>query len=187
VTERERLAEIIRGRSFRRGEFTLASGQKSDHYFNLKPTLLDFDGAGLCGNLMADLVKSFSQPIYPEGRIWVSGLAVGAVPLIGAMCACDRVAIQGTFVRKQVKDHGTKEAIEGLAPGESLDGVPVVLIEDVCTTGGSFLEAAAVLRAAGAVITGAGTLVERGGRDTLKAAGIDLHHVFHADHFLRDQ
>lgn len=183
--DRDDLMDIIRQRSFRTGEFVLASGKSSNVYFNLKPTLLDACGAKRCGDLMTKMVKQIVEDRGENGRIWISGLAVGAVPLIATMAACNDAEIQGTFVRKQVKDHGTKEAIEGLAPDENLDGHNVIIVEDVCTTGKSILECVAVIRAAGAIVTDAVTIVERGGREILHGAGIGLHSLFKEDEFLR--
>ena len=74
---RARLAEIIRTRSFGRGEITLASGRKSDFYFNLKPTMLDPEGAALLAELSLDALKD-------DNIDYIGGLEMGAVPLAGA-------------------------------------------------------------------------------------------------------
>ena len=75
---RARLAEIIRKRSFGRGEITLASGRKSDFYFNLKPTMLDPEGAALLAELTYEALKD-------DNLDFVGGLEMGAVPLAGAI------------------------------------------------------------------------------------------------------
>src|ERR1700743_2777097 len=75
---RARLAEIIRKRSFGRGEITLASGRKSDFYFNLKPTMLDPEGARLLAELTYEALKD-------DGLDYIGGLEMGAVPLAGAI------------------------------------------------------------------------------------------------------
>src|SRR3981189_1784798 len=75
---RARLAEIIRKRSFGRGEITLASGRKSDFYFNLKPTMLDPEGAALLAELSYEALKD-------DNLDYVGGLEMGAVPLAGAI------------------------------------------------------------------------------------------------------
>lgn len=186
--DRDDLMDIIRERSFRTGDFVLASGQTSHLYFNLKPTLLDVHGAKRCGDLMAKMVKEIAYDRADEDseddRIWISGLAVGAVPLIATMAASDHARIQGTFVRNIPKDHGTRERIEGLAPDETLDGHNVIIVEDVCTTGKSIMEAVDVIRAAGAIVTDAVTVIERGGRELLHCAGVELHSLFREDEFL---
>src|ERR1700681_552005 len=75
---RARLADIIRARSFGRGEITLASGRKSDFYFNLKPTMLDPEGAALLAELTFDALK--------DDRLdYIGGLEMGAVPLAGSV------------------------------------------------------------------------------------------------------
>src|SRR6202522_4842050 len=75
---RARLAEIIRKRSFGRGEITLASGRKSSSYFNLKPTMLDPEGAALLAELTYEALKD-------DGLDYIGGLEMGAVPLAGAV------------------------------------------------------------------------------------------------------
>ena len=133
---RARLAEIIRKRSFGRGEITLASGRKSDFYFNLKPTMLDPEGAALLAELTFDALKDDSLD-------YVGGLEMGAVPLAGAIAQLSWIKghpIAAFFVRKKPKEHGARLSIEGLAKGESLQGKRVVIVEDVTTTGGSALK-----------------------------------------------
>src|SRR5579863_2055940 len=75
---RARLVEIIRKRSFGRGEITLASGRKSNFYFNLKPTMLDPEGAALLAELTYEALKD-------DGLDYIGGLEMGAVPLAGAV------------------------------------------------------------------------------------------------------
>jgi orotate phosphoribosyltransferase len=135
---RARLAEIIRKRSFGRGEITLASGRKSDFYFNLKPTMLDPEGAALLAELTYEALKD-------DGLDYVGGLEMGAVPLAGAIAQLSWIKghpIAAFFVRKKPKEHGARLAVEGLASGETLQGKRVVIVEDVTTTGGSALKAA---------------------------------------------
>jgi len=134
---RARLAEIIRKRSFGRGEITLASGRKSDFYFNLKPTMLDPEGAALLAELTYEALKD-------DGLDYVGGLEMGAVPLAGAIAQLSWIKghpIAAFFVRKKPKEHGARLAVEGLANDESLKGKRVVIVEDVTTTGGSALKA----------------------------------------------
>ena len=120
---RARLAEIIRKRSFGRGEITLASGRKSDFYFNLKPTMLDPEGAALLAELTYEALKD-------DNLDFVGGLEMGAVPLAGAIAQLSFLKgkpIPAIFVRKKPKEHGAKLAIEGLPRGETLAGKRVVL------------------------------------------------------------
>src|SRR5215211_4508119 len=101
---RARLADIIFKRSFGRGEITLASGRKSDFYFNLKPTMLDPEGAALLAELTLDALA--------KDRIdYVGGLEMGAVPIAGAIAQLSFLKgkpIAAIFVRKKPKEHGAK-------------------------------------------------------------------------------
>src|SRR4030081_2230446 len=103
---RARLAEIIRKPSFGRGEITLASGRKSDFYFNLKPTMLDPEGASLLAELTFEALK--------DDRLdYVGGLEMGAVPLAGAIAQLSWIKghpIAAFFVRKKPKEQGARPA-----------------------------------------------------------------------------
>lgn len=180
---RVRLQEIIRKRSFGRGEITLASGRKSDFYFNLKPTMLDAEGAALLAELTLDALAG-------ENIDYVGGLEMGAVPLAGAIAQLSFMRgkpIQAFFVRKKPKDHGAKLSVEGLAPGESLKGKRVVIVEDVTTTGGSAIKAVEAVRDSGAEIVMVLTMVDReeGAADNFRAAGLDFRSIYKAAEFLK--
>jgi orotate phosphoribosyltransferase len=179
---RARLHEIIRTRSFGRGEITLASGRKSDFYFNLKPTMLDAEGA--C--LLAELTL---EALIDEKIDYVGGLEMGAVPIAGAIAQLSfqrGCPIQAFFVRKKPKEHGAKLTVEGLTKGESLQGKRVVIVEDVTTTGGSALKAVDVVREAGGEIAFVLTMVDReeGATETFKDAGLAFRSLFRASEFL---
>src|SRR5437588_9723506 len=123
---RARLVEIIRKRSFFRGEITLASGNKSDFYFDLKPTMLDPEGA----SVLAELIL---PKLYDLNADYVGGLAVGAVPLLSPIAMASYFSgrwMPGFFVRKEIKDHGTRRLVEGVEPSE-LEGKNVVVLDDV--------------------------------------------------------
>ncbi len=179
--ERETLRALIRDRSFKTGQFTLASGRTSTLYFNLKPTMMHARGAELAARGMLDLAREVDAE-------YVGGLEMGAVPLIGSMIAlasAGRQALDAFFVRKKPKDHGTQEVVEGLAPGESLAGRRALLIDDVATTAGSTLIAVQAARAAGAVVTHAAVIVDRqeGGTELLAEHGVTLLSLFRACDF----
>lgn len=181
---RVRLAEIIRTRSFGRGEITLASGRKSNFYFNLKPTMLDAEGASLLAELTLDALAS-------EKIDYVGGLEMGAVPIAGAIAQLSFMRgrpIQAFFVRKKPKEHGAKLTVEGLARGESLQGKRVVVVEDVTTTGGSAIKAVDVVREAGGEVVLVFTMVDReeGAADAFKQAGLPFRALFRAAEFLKD-
>ncbi len=185
MQDRQKLQDIIRRRSFReKGAFQLASGRMSTIYFNLKPTMLDPEGARLIGAALAEKTVSLGGQL-------VGGLEMGAVPLVAVAAAMSAVAgrpVAAIFVRKAAKEHGTQSLIEGLAEGESLAGKRVVVVEDVTTTGGSALKAVAALRAAGAVAEHVVTVVDReeGATEAFAAAGIALHALFRKSEFAND-
>ena len=181
---RARLAEIIRKRSFGRGEITLASGRKSDFYFNLKPTMLDPEGAALLAELTYEALKD-------DNLDFVGGLEMGAVPLAGAIAQLSWLKghpIAAFFVRKKPKEHGARLAVEGLAKGESLQGKRIVIVEDVTTTGGSALKAVEAVREAGGEIVLVFTMVDRdeGATETFAEAGIAFRSLYKAGEFLKD-
>jgi orotate phosphoribosyltransferase len=180
---RARLAEIIRKRSFGRGEITLASGRTSNFYFNLKPTMLDPEGAALLAELTFEALKD-------DGLDYVGGLEMGAVPLAGAVAQLSWIKghpIAAFFVRKQPKEHGARLSVEGLAKGESLQGKRVVIVEDVTTTGSSALKAVGAVREAGGEIALVYTMVDReeGASETFAQAGIPFRSLYKAGEFLK--
>jgi orotate phosphoribosyltransferase len=180
--ERRELFDLIRTRSFRRGLFTLASGRQSELYFNLKPTMMWPRGAHLAARACLDILAN-------EGADYVGGLEMGVVPLIGAMAALSDAQgspVKTFFVRKQPKDHGTQDVIEGLGPGETLQGARVVIADDVATTAGSIIKALDAAKSTGAVIASALVLVDReeGGAEALAERGVKLLSVFKGREFL---
>src|SRR5438309_2372620 len=180
---RARLAEIIRKRSFGRGEITLASGRKSDFYFNLKPTMLDPEGAALLAELTFEALK--------DDRLdYVGGLEMGAVPIAGAIAQLSWLKghpIAAFFVRKKPKEHGARLAVEGLTRGETLQGKRVVIVEDVTTTGGSAIKAVDAVREAGGEVVLVYTMVDReeGAAENFAEAGIPFRSLYKASEFLK--
>jgi orotate phosphoribosyltransferase len=179
---RARLLEIIRKRSFGRGEITLASGRKSDFYFNLKPTMLDPEGATLLAELTYEALK--------DDRLdFIGGLEMGAVPLAGAIAQLSWIKghpIAAFFVRKKPKEHGARLAIEGLTKGESLRGKRVVVVEDVTTTGGSAMKAVEAVREEGAEVALVLTMIDReeGATEAFAEAGLAFRSLYRAAEFL---
>jgi len=180
---RARLADIIRKRSFGRGEITLASGRKSDFYFNLKPTMLDPEGAALLTELTLDALKD-------DQLDYVGGLEMGAVPLAGAIAQLSWMKgnpLAAFFVRKKPKEHGARLAVEGLAKGETLRGKRVVIVEDVTTTGGSAMKAVEAVREAGGDVALVFTMIDReeGATETFGAANLPFRALYRARDFLK--
>ena len=177
----ERLRILLATRSVRHGDFTLASGRTSTFYFNGKPSMLHPLGAELIARALLAVARGVRAT-------QLSGLEMGAVPLLGAVAALSSIEgtpLPATFVRKAPKAHGTGELVEGLAEGETLVGTRILLLEDVVTTGGSVLRAAVALRNIGAIVDHAAVIVDReeGGAAALAADGVALHAIFKASDF----
>ncbi len=144
MTARDRLQQLFRERALQFGDFTLASGKKSTYYVNSKNVLFHAEAITLLGEQLFDMTSGY-------GAQAIGGLEVGAIPMAAAaLTAYHRVgrSMEGFFVRKAAKDHGSKSRLEGkVNPGDS-----VVVIDDVLTTGGSVLQAIEVLEAIGAKV-----------------------------------
>ena len=175
---RERLLELIKEKSLTRGDFTLASGEDSDYFFDMKRTMLDPDGINM-------LAEAFLECIADEEATHIGGVAMGAVPVVSAMClqsqATDR-PLRAFFVRKIAKDHGMRKQIEGYIPEK---GEVVLLFEDVTTTGGSAMVAVEALREAGCQVDTLYTVVDRleGAATNLEKEGIRLVPLFTKNDF----
>jgi orotate phosphoribosyltransferase len=157
---RQRLIGIIRARSLARGaRIKLTSGAESSFYFDMKPTMFDPEGAALVADLMLEELRR-------DGAGVVGGLEMGAVPIVACVVQLsflksDLPGVQGFFVRKAAKAHGTRKLIEGVAEGTSLAGRRAVIVEDVTTTGTSALTAVAAAREAGLEVGTVVTIVDR--------------------------
>lgn len=180
---RKTLRAIIAEKSFSTGkEMTLASGKKSNFYFNMKPSMLDPAGADAIAELILDRASGLAVD-------YVGGLEMGAVPIACCVAVKSHArggALPALIIRKQAKGHGTQQRIEGVPPGATLRGKNILMVEDVTTTGGSLLDAVKVLRAEGAQVTHAITIVDRleGAADMLAEQGITLDPLLTADDFL---
>jgi orotate phosphoribosyltransferase len=179
---RRRLVEIVKRRSFSTGsDITLVSGRSSSFYFDMKPTMLDPEGAHLIAALILDALAGSAVEM-------IGGLEMGAVPLAVAVAAASHAQgrpLPAVFVRKQAKEHGARKLVEGLAPGETLAGRRVAVLEDVTTTGGSAGKAIEALQAEGAIIDRVITVVDRleGAADNFRAAGIPFTAILTAADF----
>jgi orotate phosphoribosyltransferase len=148
---RQELLKLLAQKSFRLGEFKLSSGGTSDYYIDCRTTTLDARGAQLVGEV-------FLEEILKQG--WeadaIGGLTMGADPIVVAV-AVTSGTLNGFLVRKAEKQHGTGQRIEGFRE----KGAPVVIVDDVCTTGSSTVQAIEAARAYGFEVVGAMCLVER--------------------------
>jgi len=152
---REQLLELLATNSFRLGEFTLSSGAKSDYYIDCRTTTLHAQGAELTGRVFFELIQQ--QAWRPQA---VGGLTMGADPIVVAASVISSqagAAIHGFLVRKSEKAHGMGRRVEGFQE----KGARVVIVDDVCTTGGSTIQAIEAAREFGFNIIGVACLVER--------------------------
>ena len=170
---RTALLDLLARTSFRLGSFTLSSGAKSDYYIDCRTTTLHAEGARLTGLAILDVLREHN--LHPAA---VGGLTMGADPVVSAVSIAsawraheDHGAplIHGFLVRKTEKAHGTGRRIEGFLQQDA----PVLIVDDVCTTGASTIAAIEAAREAGMMVIAAICLVEReeaGGRAALEAA-----------------
>ena len=164
---REQLLKLLADKSFRLGQFKLSSGGTSDYYIDCRLTTLDAVGALLTGETVLQEI---------ENRGWkavaIGGLTMGADPIVVAtsvISAQQSKPINGFLVRKAEKTHGTGQRIEGFRDKSA----KVVIVDDVCTTGASTVQAIEAAREYGFEVVGVLCLVEReeaGGRVNVEKA-----------------
>lgn len=180
---RARLREILITNSVLRGDFVLASGRRSNVYVDCRLTTLRAEAMPLIGRLMLDLIRN--RGWSPEA---VGGMTMGADPVACAIARESQEtggAVNAFVVRKTGKGHGRKRYVEGIA---SLRGVQCVVLDDVCTTGGSTVRAIERVRAAGMEILGVCCMVDReqGAGEAINALGYEFDSLFTMRELLRD-
>ncbi|MDX2183354.1 MAG: orotate phosphoribosyltransferase [Gemmatimonadaceae bacterium] len=168
------LVALLARESAKTGDFVLASGRRSSLYIDARRTTMHPEGLVLIGTLGLPIVQAW-------GAQSVGGLTLGADPIAYAIAYASQLAgqpVRAFTVRKEAKQHGTGQLIEG----QYRAGDRVVVVEDVITTGGSALKAVAALQAAGATVAGVLAVVDReeGGREALEAAGLSVHALVRA-------
>ena len=171
---KRRLARLLVEKSYREGDFVLASGRRSDYYFDCRVTALHAEGSWLIGTL-------FNHMLSEMDIKGVGGMTMGADPLVAATTVISHEQgrpLDGLLVRKEAKGHGTGQFVEGL--GNFHTGDRVAMLEDVVTTGGSLLKACDRVRDAGLSIVAVCAILDReeGGREKLREAGYDLLALF---------
>jgi orotate phosphoribosyltransferase len=176
MTKHKELIDLLAVRSARIGEFTLASGARSNLYIDARMTAMSPEGLSLIGPLgMSEIASAGWSPDS------VGGLTLGADPISYAIAYASALAgspIRAFTVRKEAKAHGTGKLIEG----PFLPSDRVVVIEDVITTGGSALKAISAVKSAGATVIGVLSLVDReeGGRERIESEGYTVRSLARA-------
>jgi orotate phosphoribosyltransferase len=145
------LLRLLAYKSFRLGQFKLSSGGTSDYYIDCRITTLDARGARLTGEVFFDEIRERGWKPKATG-----GLTMGADPIVVAVSVVSG-ELHGFLVRKAEKQHGTGQRIEGFRE----KGARVVIVDDVCTTGASTVQAIEAAREFGFEVVGAMCLVER--------------------------
>ena len=176
LSHKQQLLSLLARISFRLGQFTLSSGGTSDYYIDCRTTTLHAEGGRLTGHAVLELLEE--RGIDADA---VGGLTMGADPIVSNVATAsawraierpEMPLIQGFLVRKAEKAHGTGRRIEGFCR----EGARVVIVDDVCTTGASTINAIQAARDAGMIVAAVVCLVERqeaGGRPAVEAAAGD--------------
>lgn len=156
MSHRDQLLSILAEKSFALGHFKLSSGGTSDYYIDCRVTTLSAQGARLTG--LVFLEEILNRGWGPQA---IGGLTMGADPIVTAVSIASLSGgdepIEGFLVRKAEKEHGMKNRIEGF----KTKSARVVIVDDVCTTGASTIQAIAAARDFGFEVAGVMCLVER--------------------------
>jgi orotate phosphoribosyltransferase len=159
------LRRLLADRAVIRGRITLSSGIESEYYFDCKRVTLNSEGAPLVGEAVVDAIKTL-----PELPGAIGGLTHGADPIIGSAimsAAASGFHLDGFYVRKEPKKHGTQKLIENPPPS----GTPVVIVDDVVTKGGSVVQAIEGAESIGCSVAAVIVLIDRleGGTDKIRS------------------
>ncbi|HEX7860189.1 MAG TPA: orotate phosphoribosyltransferase [Verrucomicrobiae bacterium] len=183
---KSRLLQILRAKSVFFGDFTLASGAKSNYYIDCRLTTLDSEGAALVGQVVYTLISQTAKElkVSPTG---VGGLTMGADPIalatgMHSFKANPAAPLQPFVVRKAPKSHGQTKLIEG----NFKSGDKVVVIDDVVTKGDSTIAAIEAVKREGGDVAFVVVLVDRqqGGREKIEALGYNVINAFTKDDLL---
>lgn len=184
MSERERLIEIIKERSFQYSEepaYKLSSGAVSKFYFNMKNTASSGEAIYLAGKLVFEKIKELQLQIDAIG-----GLTMGADPIAYAVARYSydvQHPIQAFVIRKEPKEYGLHLQIEGNVKS----GDHVVIVDDVVTTGSSTIKAIDIARQHGLIVVAAIVLVDRGeqnGRQNIESLGLPVYDIFTIKDFI---
>ncbi len=167
MTDRDELLALIKELAVIHGAVTLSSGRQADYYIDLRRITLHRAAAPLVGRILLDLTADWSYEA-------VGGLTLGADPVATAVLHASGGKVDAFVVRKAEKKHGMQQRIEG----PSVSGRRVLVVEDTSTTGSSPLTAVEALREAGAEVIGVAMIVDRGGVEVIRDAGLDCRAAF---------
>ena len=182
---RTELLQRLRSDAWRKGTFRLASGRDSDFFIDCKQVILTAEGHRLVGEVLCEVIRGAGLGGELDA---VAGVALGGCPLASAVSLTSALGgakgWDALYVRKEAKDHGTAQRIEGRVSLAA--SLRVVLLEDVLTTGGSSRLAVDALRADGHTVIAVVSLVDRreGGREALEVLGLRVIPVFSRADFL---
>ena len=167
---------MIKGKALRISDgelFELASGGRSNYFFDMKPVSLDPKGSNLIARCILDRITEYEDVNY------IGGIESGSIPIVTAVCVVsleEYRPLQGFYVRKEPKRRGTKNFIEG----NLREGEKVIVLEDVITEGRSSIRAIEAIRNFGCEVVKVISVVDReaGARENLKAVGVDFESLF---------
>ena len=177
--DKKRLLELLKNNAFFKEKIILSSGKASDYYIDARLVTLSPEGAELCARIIFDSIAG-------EQIDAVGGPTLGADPIVGALASLSfrqQRPVNTFIVRKASKAHGKQRQIEGPPVGKN---ARVIIIDDVATTGGSFVQSVEILRALGAEVVRAICIVDRqeGAREALAVVGCPLTAIFTASDFM---
>ena len=182
MSYKEELLELLKKDAYKKGDYTLSSGRKSEHYVNCKPVTLSSRGLTLSSIILLEAVE--------KDAVAVAGLTLGADPLVSGVaivCGLDKIKVDALIVRKEAKGHGTGAYIEGPLPEK---GAKITVLEDVITTGGSAIQAVNRLRDAGYVVNRIAAIVDRQVNNeadaAMKEADLELVSIFKLEDITND-
>jgi len=182
MSYKEELLELLKKDAYKKGDYTLSSGRKSEHYVNCKPVTLSSRGLTLSSIILLEAVE--------KDAVAVAGLTLGADPLVSGVaivCGLDKIKVDALIVRKEAKGHGTGAYIEGPLPEK---GAKITVLEDVITTGGSAIQAVKRLRDAGYVVNRIAAIVDRQVNNeadaAMKEADLELVSIFKLEDITND-
>ena len=168
MSNKERLAELVKELAVVHGKVTLSSGRQADYYVDLRRATLHHEASPLIGTLLRELTADLDFDA-------VGGLTLGADPVATAVMHAPGRPIDAFVVRKEAKKHGMQRRIEG----PSIAGKRVLVVEDTTTTGNSPLTAVEACRAEGAEVVAVATVVDRatGAAQVIADAGVEYRHI----------